>query len=173
MSVVATGPVEALDPVRAALLADARRDAARLRAAADAEVEAIRRRSAEECDRIRRDARARGEAEAQETLDAERARARRRSRTVVLRARGEVYQELRRRVREAAGALRGASDYPALHARLVEEARAAVGADARVTETPDGVVAEARGHRAVLSLTAVAEDVLDRMGPDLERLWSA
>ncbi len=173
MSVVATDPVEALDPVRAALLADARRDAARLLAAADAEVEAIRRRSAEECDRIQRDARARGEAEAQETLAAERARARRRSRTVVLRARGEVYQELRRRVREAAGALRQAADYPALHARLVEEARAAVGADAQVTETPDGVVAEAHGHRAALSLTAVAEDVLDRMGPDLERLWSA
>ena len=42
-----------------------------------------------------------------------------------------------------------------------------------LSETPDGVVAEAHGQRAVLSLTAVAEDVLDRMGPDLERLWSA
>jgi V/A-type H+-transporting ATPase subunit E len=172
MSVVATDPVEALDPVRAALLADARRDAARLLAAADAEVEGIRRRTAEECERIRQEARARGETDAQETLAAERAHARRRSRTVVLRARGEVYQELRRRVREAAGALRQATDYPALHARLVEEARAAVGTDARVTELPDGVMAEAHGQRAVLSLTAVAEDVLDRMGPDLERLWS-
>jgi V/A-type H+-transporting ATPase subunit E len=173
MSLVATGPAEALDPVRAALLADARRDAARLLAAADAEVEAIAHRTAEECDRIRRDARARGEADAKETLEAERAHARRRSRAVVLRARGEVYQELRRRVREAAWALREAADYPALHARLVEEARAAVGAGARVTDTPDGVVAEAHGHRAVLSLAAVAEDVLDRMGTDLERLWSA
>ena len=172
MSDVATDPAAALDPVRAALLADARRDAARLLAAADAEVEAIRRRTAEECDRIRRVARARGEADAQETLAAERAHARRRSRSIVLRARGEVYQELRRRVREAATALRGTTGYPALHARLVEEARAAVGADAQVRETPDGVVAEAHGRRAVLSLTAVAEGVLDRMGPDLERLWS-
>jgi len=180
MSVVATDPAAALDPVRAALdpvraalLADARRDAARLLAAADGEVEAIRRRTADECDRIRRDARARGEAEAQETLETERAHARRRGRAVVLRARGDVYQELRGRVREAARALHETADYPALHARLAEKARAVVGADAQVTETPDGVVAEAHGHRAVLSLTAVAEDVLERMGPDLERLWSA
>ena len=173
MSVTSPEHADALDAVRAALLADAERDAARLLALADAEVEAVRRRTADECDRIRRDARASGEADAQQTLETERAHARRRARAVVLHARGEVYQELRRRVREAARALREAADYPALHARLVEEARAAVGADAHVTETPDGVVATAHGHRAVLSLTAVAEDVLDRMGPDLERLWSA
>jgi V/A-type H+-transporting ATPase subunit E len=172
VSVTSPEHVDALDAVRAALLADAERDAARLLALADAEVEAVRRRTSEECDRIRREARARGEADAQETLAAERARARRRSRSIVLRARGEVYEELRRRVREAAVALRETADYPALHARLVEEARAAVGADARLSETPDGVVAEAHGLRAALSLTAVAEDVLDRMGPDPERLWS-
>lgn len=170
---VATVPAEPLAPVREALLADARGDADRIFAEADADVEAVRRRTAEECDRIRREARSRGAADAEEMAAAERARARRQARAVVLRARGRAYDGLRRQVRDAAVALAGSADYPELRARLVEQARALVGDSARVSETADGtVVAEDGGRRAVLSLAVVAERLLDRMGPDLEGLWA-
>ncbi len=173
MSAAPAVHAEPLAPVREALLADARRDADRVLAEADADVEAVRRRTADECDRIRRDARARGQKDAEELAVAERTRARRQARAVVLRARGQAYDELLRQVREAALALREATDYPDLRARLVEQARALVGNAARVSESGDGgVVAEDGGRRAVLSLTGLAERVLDRMGPDLEGLWT-
>ncbi len=121
------GRLDPLAPVREALLADARSEAGRTLAEADAEVDAVRARTAAECDRIRREARARGEADAEELLGAERARVRRQARAVVLRARGEAYDELRRRARDAAVALRTVPDYPALRARLVEQARSLVG----------------------------------------------
>ena len=151
-----------LAPVRAALLADAERDAARTLAAADADVEALR-----------RDARARGEADARVVVAAERARTRRQARAVVQRARGEAFDELRRQVRVAAAGLRGAADYPELRRHLEEQARALVGDDARLSEPADGgVLAEVGGRRAALSLTGLADRVLDRLGPDLEGVWT-
>ena len=162
-----------LAPVRAALLADAERDAARTLAAADADVEALRARTARECDRLRRDARARGEADARVVVAAERARTRRQARAVVQRARGEAFDELRRQVRVAAAGLRGAADYPELRRHLEEQARALVGDDARLSEPADGgVLAEVGGRRAALSLTGLADRVLDRLGPDLEGVWT-
>lgn len=173
MSVATAVTADPLAPVREALLADARGDADRLLDEADADVEAVCRRTAAECDRIRREARARGEKDAEELVVAERARARRQARAVVLRARGQAYDDLRHRVHEAALALRDATDYPELRERLAGQARALVGDSARVSESADGgVVAEDGGRRAVLSLTALAERVLERMGPDLEGLWA-
>jgi hypothetical protein len=163
---------DALAPVRAALLSDAERDAARTLAAADADVAALRVRTAEECERLRREARARGEADAQEVVSAERARTHRQARALVQHARGDAFDELRRRVRLAAAALRDASDYPELRTHLEEQARTLVG-DARLSEPADGgVVAEDGGRRAVLTLTGLADRVLDRLGPDLEGLWT-
>jgi hypothetical protein len=173
MSVLTTEQAAALVPIREALLADAQRDAASVIGVADADVDALRRATAEECERILQDARSRGEADAEQTLLEEQARTRRRARAVVLQARGAVYEHLRRRVQEAAADLADAPDYPLLRRRLVERAHAAVGVEARVTEAPGGgVVAEAGGRRAVLSLSALADEVLDLLGPDLERLWS-
>lgn len=162
-----------LAPVRAALLADARHDAAVALADADAEVDAIRRRTIAECERVRSEARDRGERDAADLVAAERARVRRQARALVLGARGRAYAELRHRVHEAAVAVRDAEDYPALRDRLVARARALVGDRAEVSDRPDGgVVAQDGDRRAVLSLAGLADRTLDRLGPDLEGLWA-
>ena len=117
--------MDPLAPVRAALLADAR---ARRRGGRwpppTPRSDALRRRTAAECERVRSEARERGERDAADLVAAERARVRRQARALVLEARGRAYAELRRRVHEAAVAVRDAADYPALRDRLVTRARA-------------------------------------------------
>jgi vacuolar-type H+-ATPase subunit E/Vma4 len=167
------GVPDPLAPLRQALLAAAERDAALAVAAADAEAEATRRDAAQEAEAIRREARTQGEADGREVLVAERARARRRARATVLSAQGDAYSTLRDDARAAVMAVRDDPDYPALRDRLAAQATAMVGAGATVTESADGgVVAEAPGRRAALTLTALADQVLDTLGLDLETLWT-
>jgi hypothetical protein len=142
-------------------------------AAAEIEAEAIRRDASQQAEAVRHEARVQGEADGQGVLVAERARARRRARATVLAAQGEAYTKLRDRARLAVAALREDPGYPALRDRLTAEATEMVGADASVTESPEGgVVAEAPGRRAALTLTALADRVLDLPGLDLEALWT-
>ncbi len=170
-----TVPVaDPLAPVRAALLAAAQQDAERVLSAARSKSDAVLARAAQERERLLADARARGEADAGRLLDAERARTRRQARTMVLRAQGQAYEDLRRRAVGAVSALRDDPAYPALLDRLRRQARALVGPDAQVLEPSEGgVVAEAAGRLVVLTLPALAEQVLDRGLPDLEGLWNS
>lgn len=162
-----------LGPLRRALLSSAERDAARAVATAEAEAEAIRRDAQQEAEAVRQQARCQGESDGREVVSAERARARRRARATVLAAQGEAYSDLRAHVRKAVTALREDPGYPALRDRLTSRARAMVGTGATVTESPDGgVVAEASGRRAALTLVALADQVLDTCGLDLESLWT-
>lgn len=173
MTITETRTPDPLAPLRRALVSAAERDAALAVAAADAEAEAIRRGAAQDAEAIRREARIQGEADGQHVRVVERARARRRARATVLSAQGAAYSRLREEARAAVGALRDDPGYPALRDRLTAQARALVGAEATVTESPDGgVVAEATGRSAVLTLAALADQVLDTLGPDLEALWT-
>ena len=68
--------------------------------------------------------------------------------------------------------LRRTDDYAALRERLERLARALLGPDAEVTGHPEGgVVARAPGRRVDLSLPALADRALDRLGGEVRALW--
>jgi vacuolar-type H+-ATPase subunit E/Vma4 len=162
-----------LAPVRDALRAAAERDAARAVAAGRADAEAALSSAARAADELRSRARAEGAADGRRVLEAARARAARRARATVLRAQGEVHAELRREVRAAAARLREDPGYPALRQRLVAEAVSTLGPEAIVTESPaGGVVAEAPGRRADLTLPALADRLVDSMGAEVVGVWA-
>ncbi len=161
-----------LDPVRTALLAQARADADALLAEADAEASESLARARAEADAIRAAARAQGEADAAALLESERTRARRRARAAVLAAQRDVHDELRARVLRELPGLRADPAYGAWCERLRERARAVLGADARVAESPyGGVVGEQAGRRAEWTLVGLADQALAALGADLEGLW--
>jgi vacuolar-type H+-ATPase subunit E/Vma4 len=154
--------VDPLAPVRDALREHARRDAARVLAAADHDAAALLDDAAAEVSGIRERSRAEAAAYAQEMLVAQRSRARRQGRAIVLRAEHSAYEERRRRAREAVRRLREDPDYPALLSRLTARARDDLGPGASVHTHPDGgVVAELDGRRVTYTLTALADRVLD------------
>jgi len=163
---------DALEPVRAALLARARAEAARLLAAADADAAAALDAAAEESRRIHHQARAEVQKYAQALAAEHEARVRRETRTVVLAAQRAAYDELRRRARDGARRLRDDPAYPSLLARLRKRAHAELGPDADIHEHPDGgLVAAVAGRRLTLTLTALADRAVDDLGATVEGLW--
>ena len=168
-----TAAPDPLLPVREALLARARADAERLLAEVDAEADEIVARAEAEADAIRAEARAQGEADAAAVLVAERARARRQARVVVLAAQRESYADLSARAAEQVATLRADPGYASWCDGLRENARAALGPAAVVTEHPGGgVLAEAPGRRVAYTLVGLIEQAVEALGPDLEGLWS-
>jgi hypothetical protein len=150
--------VEALAPVRNALLADARADAERLDARALGDAGRALAQAREQADRILAEARAAGAADAAEVVARERAQARRRARTVVLRARREAYEELVAAARTAVSHLRAEPGYAELSGHLAGAARRLLGPHTRVEEAGGGgVVASSGGRRLDLSLTGFAD----------------
>lgn len=166
---------DALAVVRQALLARARADAARSLAEADAEVEATRADAEREAAATREEARARGRADAEAVRLASRAQARREARAVVLGAHREAYEALRRQVRATLSGLQDEPGWHTLRERLVERARADLGA-AGPTHVGEprggGVLAEAGGRRAVYALEALADRAVDDLGVEVEALWT-
>lgn len=164
---------DALAPVRDALLETARRDA-------EVTIDAARRAAAARIARARADvtalvehARADGCAEAAEVVARDHARARREARAAVLAAQTWLQDEARTRARRAVEGLRDGPAYPLLLERLTAQARAALGDDADVHETPTGGVCASAGSRRLdLSLTALADRALDAMTEDAEQLWA-
>jgi hypothetical protein len=160
----------ALEPLRRALLADARAQAARLRldaeeagrrAVADAEVEVAG---------MLARARAMGEAEGAEQRAADEARVRSAARARVLAGRRATYEELRHR---AQAAVRELLQQPGQRELLAETLRARLGDHAAVSETDDGGLrARAPDGRAVdASVGALVDQALAAV--DLEQLWTA
>ncbi|MDF3149695.1 hypothetical protein, partial [Streptomyces sp. T21Q-yed] len=99
-------------------------------------------------------------------------RARREARSRALTARRTSYEELRREAAERVRELRRNDDYPSLRERLEHRARVLLGPAAETTEQADGgVVVQAPGRRVDLSLTALADRALDRMGGEARSLW--
>jgi vacuolar-type H+-ATPase subunit E/Vma4 len=171
--VTATAPRDPLLPVRQALLARAASEAERLLAEADADAGAILIRARREADAIRAEARAEGEADAAQLLAAERARGRRRARAVVLGAERESYDELRSRIARALPSLRTDPAYRDWVDSLGAQVRALLGADATVTEHPDGGVSgEVTGRRVAYTLAGLADRALEALGPDVETMWA-
>lgn len=163
----------ALEPVRDALLQQARTNAAAELARADADVAACIAAARTQAEHITADAHAQGEADAATLLAADRARARRHAHTIVLRAQQAAYAQLRRRSREAARELRADPGYGDLLGRLAELVRRQLGRDAVVREHPDGgVVGDAPGRHVEITLDHLADRAVDELGADLAGLWS-
>jgi vacuolar-type H+-ATPase subunit E/Vma4 len=151
-----------LEPVRAALLARARRDADV--AITDATARAEHRVAEAFADAERRlsEARARGEAEAASALADEEARVRQRTRTLLLEARRAVYEELRRRTHEEVQRLRSDPTYPRLRAAVESRSASRLGPAARSREAENGgCVVEAPGRRIDATLDALADWALE------------
>ncbi|MZF85986.1 V-type ATP synthase subunit E [Streptomyces sp. SID5643] len=163
---------DALHPVRAELLRAAQADAEALLARTEQEVAAVLDQARAEAGGILDEARRQGEADGADTARDLLVRARREARSRTLAARREAYDELRREAAERAGNLRRANGYASLRERLEHRARVLLGPTAEVSEHADGgVVARAPGRRVDLSLTALADRALERMGAEVRSLW--
>ncbi|WP_055558000.1 hypothetical protein [Streptomyces sp. NBRC 110028] len=161
--------VPALAPVRAELLRTARAEAREVLDRADRDAAALigeaRTRARVLVDEAHRQGEREGTAAARDV----KAGARRDARTRELAAREAAYEELSRR---ALVHVRQKWD-PADVDRLRERARALLGPDAEITEVPGaGVVARAPGRRADCTLDSLTARALDRLGAEVETLWS-
>lgn len=134
---------DALQPVRTALREHALRDAARLRADAQAAEAAELSRARADVDRILEQARDRGRRDGTAAAEAARAQGRREARALVLAAQREAYEELLRQVGERARQL---------------------GAE-------DEAIVQGDGNTLVRSLDDLAALALADLGTEVERLW--
>jgi vacuolar-type H+-ATPase subunit E/Vma4 len=166
--------VAALAPVQAALRSQAEAAAHTVLDEARKQAGGIRATARARASDIVAASRSEGEQQARAAVAARVVRRRREARDVVLRAQRDLYDQLHRVSRQAASALRDDPDYPALLRRLTAQARDAMGAGASVQESPDGGVVAVDGSRRLdLSLPALAERAVDRLGEEVERLWAA
>jgi vacuolar-type H+-ATPase subunit E/Vma4 len=170
-----TGPSilpAALAPVREALLAAARADAAALLAAADADAAAAAETARGQAAALLAAARAESAADVETALAGERAAARRRARATVLAARREVFGEVRDASHAAVRALRDEPDYPRLLDALTATVRAELDPAASIAEHESGgLVAVAGARRLDYSLDGFADRAVDALGAELDRRW--
>jgi vacuolar-type H+-ATPase subunit E/Vma4 len=153
------GPMGGLEPVRAALLARARADAAAVDVAASRAAARTLADAQKEVARITAGARESGEREARAALAADRMRVRRQARGTVLAAQREGYEQLRTAARAA---LRLWGTEAAAREALVRKAREVLGPDAVLRDAPGGgILAEHAGRRLDLSLDALADRALE------------
>lgn len=164
--------MSSLAPVCEALLQQARADAeatvaaarsedAVVLAAAEREAAAVLERAAADRAAVARSRRARRLIEAH-----------RQGQSAVLAARREAYEELRRRALATAGVARDSPHYGELCERLAAAVRAQLGAEARLSEPPEGGVRGQAGNRSVdYSLPALVDRCLQCLGGELEELW--
>jgi hypothetical protein len=155
---------EDLLPVREALIAAAGREAASILGEAVTAAEAAV--SAAEAAAIRQVERARmiAERDAARVAAADWAHVRQRSRTIALRARDQLYRELRANVAREVAALAEQPVYEVLCARIAGTARERLGARAEARRVDhNGVIAQAGGRRIVATLPALADWALDHV----------
>jgi hypothetical protein len=156
--------VDALAPVRRALLAAADRDAAAIRTRARDAANQVLDDATARAGAIRADARAQGAAAAVRAVDLERTRLRRAGRATVLRARRETEEALASAARAAVGRLVDDPDFPRLRAGMVRALRRALGPDVGIHDHPDGgVVGVVDRRRVDFSLSRLADRVLDQV----------
>ena len=162
-----------LEPVRRELLHRAVADADRQVDEARQEARRILDHAREQAGAMTETARAAGQAAAAVTTSERRAALRRALRGEVLAAQRDIYQQWRRRGTEAVLGLRDDPAYPRWVAAMRAAASAALGAEAHLSEHPEGgVVAEAGQRRVDWSLAGIAERALDATTPQLGELWS-
>ena len=165
--------VAALDPVREALLEDARARAEHLRRSAQEEADALRAAAQRDADAILAEAVADGERTARSAAALRSARVRRQAHETVLAQQSAIRAELQRQVAESAAALRTDPRYAELMARLTERSRAVLGPDAVASPSPHGGVVARSGTRHLdLSLPTLAAQTLESMTPEVSALWT-
>jgi vacuolar-type H+-ATPase subunit E/Vma4 len=173
---MSAGPISQLDalaPVRAALLERARADAARTLARAQRDADALLEGARAEADALLDAARSRGAEEAAAVLAAERSRTRRTTLTAELEVRREAYDELRERTAARLRERCAGPDGRVLTARMAERVRAALGPDAVIVPAPGGGVrGHVAGRFADCSVDALAERAVEALGPEVEALWA-
>jgi hypothetical protein len=166
----APSPLDAaLAPVREALLATARREAAQVRAeaemAAAQTLDAARGRARE----LLSEAREQGAQDAAADLARRRTHARREAHALILAARRDEYDGLRSAAREAAAGLVGEPGYPVARQRLAGAARRRLGSGATVVDAPGGgVLAEVAGRRLDYSLATLVDGAVDAVAAEEE-----
>jgi len=162
-----------LAPLVSAMLARARRDAESVLAQARADADRATASAQEEADALLAEARAKGAADGEAVVAGERARAERAARGLVLDAKRQAYEQVRAASRDAVSALRQDPRYADMLETLRIRARRALGPDAQVTEDPwGGIVATSGDRRVDFSFDALADDLVDRLGPEIEGTWS-
>jgi vacuolar-type H+-ATPase subunit E/Vma4 len=159
--------------LREALLARARQDAATTVAAADESAQATLAQARAEAESLLAEARTRGEQEAGTVLAEQRAQASRQARAVVLAAQRRAFDDLRERARAAVGSLRDDADYPQVLDALRERVRRELGTDATIREHASGGAVGLDGERRLAyTFDDLADRIVDRLGGELEGLWS-
>jgi hypothetical protein len=173
MTSLPTDSDAALAPLEERLLDDARAAASAIMAEAREKADALVTKAEEEAAGIRAGAVAAGEEAARSEVALRSARLRRQAHETVLAARNDLRLEARHAVRERAGALVEDPRYPDLLERLRGRARAALGPDAILTESPEGgLVAEAGSRRLDLTLPTLAGAALEDAADQVTGLWA-
>jgi vacuolar-type H+-ATPase subunit E/Vma4 len=159
----------ALEPLRAALLSRAGKDADLMRRAAEDDGRKALAAARERSRQSLANARAQGEAEAALLAAEERSRARRKARGVVLAAQRQAYEELRRQVGDA---IRQLLTDPEWQDRLNVVLRQQLGAETTIDQhAGGGVVAQsADGRRIDASIDVLVDLALSHL--QLEGLWA-
>ncbi len=151
----------ALAPLRNALLARARVDAAaciaRTLSETTTELDAAR----DAAEKSALEARQCGEAEAATAVAIDDAMVRRQVHAVLLAARRSVYEQLRQRTQNDVRQLHGEPVYRDLRDAMTNAGRSLIGPDATVRDVGDGCVIEAAGRRVEVTLGSLADWALD------------
>jgi vacuolar-type H+-ATPase subunit E/Vma4 len=163
-----------LDPVRAALLAQAEVEAERIVDQADERAAAQVLEAEEQKAALVARARAEGEAAADLEAVSELTRARRQARTLVLEVQRAIYDELRRDALDAAQRLRSQPRYDQLLERLAAAVRDELGSDAELELNPPdgGVIGHVGNRRVEYTLPVLVERCVAEHGDAVERLWA-
>ncbi|MGR3939032.1 hypothetical protein [Streptomyces sp. BRA346] len=165
--------VPALAPVRAELLRTARAEAREVLDRADREAEALVGEALARARVIVEEAHRQGEREGAAAARGVKAGARRGARERELAAREAAYEELRRRAFAHVRQRWDTAARPAVLDRLRKRARGLLGPDAEIAEVPGtGVVARAGGRRVECTVDSLTARALDRLGAEIETLWS-
>lgn len=165
--------VPALAPVRAELLRTARAEAREVLDRADRDAAALIGEARTRARILVEEAQRQGEREGAAAARGIRANARRAARVRELAAREAAYEELRRRAFAHVRQRWNPAAHRAVADRLRERARGLLGPDAEITEVPGaGVVARVPGRWADCTLDGLTARALDRLGAEVETLWS-
>lgn len=158
----------ALAPLIAALLAAAESDAHAAGEAAAHTTTRLSEQAKVQADAVLAEARSQGRADAVAVRAAAQAGVRRQARSALLRARSEVYEQLRMRARQAVVDLRDQPDYARLRNHLAQAVWHTLGGDAVVRDADaGGVVGEVAGRRMDCSLTGFADRAVEELAWEL------
>jgi vacuolar-type H+-ATPase subunit E/Vma4 len=152
---------QSLEPLRDALLARAREEAAeyvaRTRSETTTELDTAR----AAADQAAQDARRRGETEAAAAVAADDATTRRQVHTLLLAARRSVYEQLRLHIQNDVRQLHREPIYRDLRDTMTSAGRSLIGRNAAVRDVDEGCVIEAPGRRVEVTLGSLADWALD------------